>query len=104
MARVTCARSQTRSSDSASSIDGSKAPQTWTRLQYVVRLICVREGLTRRNLKKLLFPGVGAFGPAMEGLRAKGYIEPLLKYIRSGKPYMGICIGMQVRRRSVHPM
>ncbi|PWZ03746.1 putative HIS7-glutamine amidotransferase/cyclase [Testicularia cyperi] len=44
---------------------------------------------------KLLFPGVGAFGPAMESLRSKGYVEPLREYIASGKPYMGICIGLQ---------
>ncbi|KAI9189272.1 Histidine biosynthesis bifunctional protein hisB [Blastocladiella emersonii ATCC 22665] len=43
----------------------------------------------------LIFPGVGAFGQAMAGLRAKGYVEPLLAYIRSGKPFMGICVGMQ---------
>lgn len=44
---------------------------------------------------KLLFPGVGAFGPAMESIREKGYAEPLKAYIASGKPYMGICIGLQ---------
>ncbi|EGG10407.1 uncharacterized protein MELLADRAFT_76906 [Melampsora larici-populina 98AG31] len=44
---------------------------------------------------KLIFPGVGAFGPAMKALRAKGFAEPLKQYIASGKPYMGICIGMQ---------
>jgi len=31
----------------------------------------------------------------MEALRAKGYDAPLIEYIQSGKPYMGICIGMQ---------
>lgn len=45
--------------------------------------------------QKLLFPGVGAFGQAMKSLHAKGYAEPLKKYIASGRPYMGICIGMQ---------
>ncbi|CAH7690325.1 imidazole glycerol phosphate synthase hisHF, partial [Phakopsora pachyrhizi] len=44
---------------------------------------------------KLIFPGVGAFGPAMNALRSKGYAESLIEYIKSGKPYMGICIGMQ---------
>lgn len=44
---------------------------------------------------KLLFPGVGAFGPALESLRRQGYAEPLKRFIASGKPYMGICIGMQ---------
>ncbi|KAK0526274.1 Histidine biosynthesis bifunctional protein hisB [Tilletia horrida] len=44
---------------------------------------------------KLLFPGVGAFGSALESLRRQGYAEPLKQYIASGKPYMGICVGMQ---------
>lgn len=44
---------------------------------------------------KLLFPGVGSFGFAMRILRDKGFVEPLRAYIRSGKPYMGICIGLQ---------
>ncbi|KAK9896432.1 Imidazoleglycerol phosphate synthase [Cystobasidium minutum MCA 4210] len=44
---------------------------------------------------QLVFPGVGAFGQAMAALREKGFAEPLKKYIASGKPYFGICIGMQ---------
>lgn len=42
-----------------------------------------------------MFPGVGAFGPALQSLRRQGYAEPLKRYIASGKPYMGICIGLQ---------
>lgn len=45
--------------------------------------------------QKLLFPGVGAFGQALASLKRDGYAEPLKEYIASGKPYMGICIGMQ---------
>ncbi|EMD42128.1 hypothetical protein CERSUDRAFT_110673 [Gelatoporia subvermispora B] len=44
----------------------------------------------------LIFPGVGAFGTAIEGLESRGLLEPLREYIASGKPYFGICIGMQV--------
>ncbi|GAA5932165.1 imidazoleglycerol-phosphate synthase [Sporobolomyces koalae] len=44
---------------------------------------------------RILFPGVGSFGSALEGLRKRGFAEPLKKYLASGKPYMGICIGMQ---------
>ncbi|PSS37629.1 hypothetical protein PHLCEN_2v556 [Hermanssonia centrifuga] len=44
----------------------------------------------------LIFPGVGAFGSAVDALVAKGLLEPLREYIASGKPYFGICIGMQV--------
>lgn len=45
--------------------------------------------------QKLLFPGVGSFGAAMKALDAEGYTEPLRAYIASGRPYMGICVGMQ---------
>ncbi|KAL0071912.1 Histidine biosynthesis bifunctional protein hisB [Marasmius tenuissimus] len=44
----------------------------------------------------LIFPGVGAFETAVANLRSKGLFEPLKQYILSGKPYFGICIGMQV--------
>ncbi|KAI9225109.1 imidazole glycerol phosphate synthase hisHF [Blastocladiella britannica] len=43
----------------------------------------------------VVFPGVGAFGQAVSGLRALGFVEPLLAYLRSGKPFFGICVGMQ---------
>ncbi|KAI3622170.1 imidazole glycerol phosphate synthase hishf [Moniliophthora roreri] len=45
---------------------------------------------------RLIFPGVGAFETAVENLKRKGLFEPLGEYILSGKPYFGICIGMQV--------
>ncbi|GKV58043.1 imidazoleglycerol phosphate synthase [Collybia sordida] len=44
----------------------------------------------------LIFPGVGAFETAIEHLSNRGLLEPLRDYINSGKPYFGICIGMQV--------
>lgn len=55
----------------------------------------VRDPSDMAKADKLLFPGVGAFGTAMEALSKKGYLEPLRAYIKSGKPYMGICVGMQ---------
>ncbi|RPD55829.1 imidazole glycerol phosphate synthase HisHF [Lentinus tigrinus ALCF2SS1-6] len=48
----------------------------------------------------LIFPGVGAFETAIDGLISRGLFEPLRQYIASGKPYFGICIGMQVLFRS----
>lgn len=49
-----------------------------------------------RKATTLVFPGVGAFETAIEHLSAKGLLQPLRDYIDSGKPYFGICIGMQV--------
>eukprot|EP00899_Mesostigma_viride_P013191 jgi/Mesvir1/21873/Mv04248-RA.1 len=44
---------------------------------------------------RLLFPGVGSFGAAMKQIHGKGYAEPLREYIREGRPFLGICIGLQ---------
>jgi glutamine amidotransferase/cyclase len=45
--------------------------------------------------ERLLFPGVGSFGAAMERLQALGYVEPLREYLDAGRPFLGICIGLQ---------
>lgn len=46
--------------------------------------------------EKLVLPGVGAFQDAMEGLRQRNLIEPIKDGIRSGKPFLGICLGLQL--------
>ncbi|MGD1902272.1 MAG: imidazole glycerol phosphate synthase subunit HisH [Geitlerinemataceae cyanobacterium] len=43
-----------------------------------------------------VLPGVGAFDPAMQHLRAHGLEDTIAKAIDSGKPFLGICIGMQL--------
>ncbi|MCM2303303.1 MAG: imidazole glycerol phosphate synthase subunit HisH [Elusimicrobia bacterium] len=45
---------------------------------------------------RLILPGVGAFGDGMEGLRQRGLIEPLKRFRASGRPLLGICLGMQL--------
>ena len=45
---------------------------------------------------KLILPGVGAFGDAAEKLRASGLDEFVKAQAASGKPLMGICLGMQL--------
>ena len=45
--------------------------------------------------ERLIFPGVGAFGAAMERLHGLGYVEPLKEYLAAGRPFLGICIGLQ---------
>ena len=45
--------------------------------------------------EKLVFPGVGSFGSMMNILHEKRFIEPLLAFLNSGRPFLGICIGMQ---------
>jgi glutamine amidotransferase len=48
------------------------------------------------NAERLLLPGVGAFADGMHGLRERGLIEPILRYSASGRPLLGICLGMQM--------
>jgi len=45
---------------------------------------------------KLILPGVGAFGDAMEHLRERDMIEAIRDFGASGKPILGICLGMQL--------
>ena len=45
---------------------------------------------------KLVVPGVGAFRDCMGNLEHYKLIEPILKHIKSKKPYLGICLGMQI--------
>lgn len=44
--------------------------------------------------ERLVFPGVGAFGAMMEILHSRGYVTPLKTYLQSGRPFLGICLGM----------
>ena len=45
---------------------------------------------------KLVLPGVGAFKDTMDGIRQRGLEDIIREFILSGKPYLGICMGLQV--------
>ena len=46
--------------------------------------------------ERVVLPGVGAFKDGMQGLRQRGLIEPIRDYARIGRPFLGICLGMQM--------
>jgi len=46
--------------------------------------------------KKLILPGVGAFGDGMRFLDELGLSDPIRAFVRSGRPMLGICLGMQL--------
>lgn len=44
----------------------------------------------------VVLPGVGAFDPAVQQLRSRGLEQPIKDTIASGKPFLGICLGLQI--------
>ncbi|MCB9066378.1 MAG: imidazole glycerol phosphate synthase subunit HisH [Calditrichia bacterium] len=48
------------------------------------------------GLEKVILPGVGAFQAAVDKLREYGMEQPVLDWIAADKPFLGICVGMQV--------
>jgi glutamine amidotransferase len=50
----------------------------------------------------VIVPGVGAARDTMRNLEAAGLVEPILDFIASGKPYFGICMGMQALMTESH--
>ena len=49
-----------------------------------------------RDARGLVLPGVGAFGDCHRELKSRGLIDPLLEWIDSGRPFLGICLGLQL--------
>ena len=46
--------------------------------------------------ERLVFPGVGAFGSAMDVLNRTGMADALREYIQRDRPFLGICLGLQL--------
>jgi len=60
------------------------------------------EAKLTRNKKEIgrasaiVLPGVGAFKDCMENLKKYGLVDPMLRSVEKGKPYLGICLGLQI--------
>lgn len=46
--------------------------------------------------KKIILPGVGAFGDAMKELKSRNLIKPLMENLKKGKKLLGVCLGLQL--------
>lgn len=44
----------------------------------------------------VVLPGVGSFDPAVKQLRSRNLVEPIKQIIAEGKPFLGICLGLQI--------
>lgn len=49
-----------------------------------------------RDARGLVLPGVGAFGPAMAEIEARGLAEPIRELVAGGVPFLGVCLGLQL--------
>src|SRR3989344_2213361 len=47
------------------------------------------------NADRLILPGDGSFGYLMKSLQRKRLVKPIKEFIQSGKPFLGICLGLQ---------
>jgi glutamine amidotransferase len=64
------------------------------RLGVKYQLVSAQTPPTGNN--PLVFPGVGAFGAVMAALRTGDLDQTLVKLVKQGTPYLGICLGLQV--------
>ena len=48
------------------------------------------------NASRLVLPGVGTFGDCMKALRTLKLVDPITAYLKNDRPFLGICVGMQV--------
>ncbi|MEO7730147.1 MAG: imidazole glycerol phosphate synthase subunit HisH [Kofleriaceae bacterium] len=59
-------------------------------------VVVTRDADVVRRADKIVMPGQGAFGVFMRGLASRGLGDAVREAIASGRPYLGICLGMQV--------
>ena len=64
------------------------------RVGYAAEISNLPEVVERAD--HIVLPGVGAFGDAMSNLRERELIEPIQESISEGKPFLGICLGLQL--------
>ncbi len=55
-----------------------------------------RDAKTIEGASHVVLPGVGAFSECMRRLEGYGLVEPVMRAIESGKPFLGICLGLQL--------
>ena len=59
-------------------------------------IILIKNNQQTKNCKALILPGVGSFDPAINNLRNTDLIVDIKNWIKSGKSFLGICLGLQL--------
>lgn len=62
-------------------------------LEIPARVVTTPDEL--RGIDAMTLPGVGAFGDCLTKLRARGFEGPVKQWIADGRPFLGICVGLQ---------
>ncbi len=65
-------------------------------VKYLGLEYCLLSKPDTTKLKLLILPGVGAFKPAIDNLKATGWYEKIIDWYNKGNPIIGICLGMQL--------
>jgi glutamine amidotransferase len=60
------------------------------------RVEIINDAQKLSKFDKIVLPGVGAYKDAMDALRKNGMLEAIIEFANSGKPLLGICLGMQL--------
>ena len=61
-----------------------------------VKCQVVSTGSELQDAERVVLPGVGAFGAAMEKLHDHDFVAPVKDWIQADKPFLGICLGLQL--------
>ncbi|MBR4286996.1 MAG: imidazole glycerol phosphate synthase subunit HisH [Clostridia bacterium] len=61
-----------------------------------VEAVVTKDAEFIKNADRIILPGVGAFGDAADKLRATGLVDVIRSEAENGKPFLGICLGMQL--------
>lgn len=66
-------------------------------LHYVgADVVLTEDPRVAAEAERLVLPGVGAFGDGMKNLRARGFIPAIEEAMKNKKPFLGVCLGMQL--------
>jgi glutamine amidotransferase len=68
--------------------------RAFARCAVDAEIISSPEGLV--HARGAVIPGVGAFGQAMSNLRSAGFVDAIHEFVAGGRPFGGICLGMQL--------
>lgn len=60
------------------------------------KVVLTRDREVILSADRVILPGVGSFGDAMEKLERFGLVDVINDYVKTGKPFLGICLGLQL--------